>query len=79
MKITVTKQEEVEISFDQSRRIAVDFLMSYFDWKASYFIKDEVVYEKIVIHTSHSSIIDQKIRPATEQDQLICALLIKLK
>jgi hypothetical protein len=83
MTITVTETKEVKISEKNKKEIALHFLYENFNWKPCFYLKEEdgsvFVYSSDFVHSSHSFILDVKIREALEEDILFSKLLSRIK
>jgi hypothetical protein len=75
MKIKALQQLELEISEQEHKHVALEYLYKAFDWKSEYFIEDEKVCQKKTYHSSHSWEGVEKIRDATEQDYFVAGVI----
>lgn len=79
MKISGSFKTEIEISKEEQKRISIDFLCQQFNWKSSFYIKDNDVYDRVLINSSHTWIDNMYMRKASYLDICINAIIEKLK
>lgn len=80
MKITANIPYEIEISEDEQRRIALNYLYKIFNWKSTYSINDEKVYDAVTKHHHSTNWIDSEyVRDATDDDYTVALILDKMK
>ena len=77
MVIKATQEVNVELSDEQQKIVALEYIFKQTAWKSSYYIKDGWVYEEQTCHTTHSFELQKKIRKANEEDTLINEILKK--
>lgn len=78
MKIKGKQEVEIEISEEERRWIAKDYLYEFFDWDEDYFIEDGEVKVRKSYHSSHSFNTNEKVRESSERDSLAYKLFKKL-
>jgi hypothetical protein len=83
MKIKAQQEIDVEISYQEARRIAAQFFMDSFNWKPSYTIMRQANGEDWVCsrHTAHSSHVfnyHEKIRLVSEEDYFAARVMEKM-
>ena len=79
MKIKASTLVEVELSEDEQRKIALAYLHKVYNWKETYHISEEKVYNTVVMH-GHDAWCDEVfIRYATDDDYIVASLLCKIK
>lgn len=78
MKIKGQQEVEIEISEDERRWIAKDYLYQFFDWSGDYFIEEGEVRVRKTYHSSHSFNSNEKVRDASDRDILAYKLFKKL-
>ena len=79
MKIKANIPTEVFLSKEQQKDITLKYLFDLYDWKLSYFIKDENIYNTVDDHSHNSWNEDVLLRTATDDDYVIASLLLKIK
>lgn len=71
MKIQATQLISVDISTDEQRRIAVEFLEKKFNWNPNYFVEEGKVYQMVEYVTSHRWDSKELVREAKQTDKLM--------
>lgn len=80
MKITANIPYEIEISEDEQKRITLNYLYKIFNWKQTYSIYDDKVYDTVTnYHHSKSWPENQFIRDATDGDYLMSTFIFEIK
>jgi len=77
MVIKATQEVNVELSDEQQKIVALEYIFKHADWKSNYYVKDGWVYENETCHTTHSFDLQKKIRKANGEDSLIDEILKK--
>lgn len=78
MEIWVEHAVKAKISECEQRKVAMAFLCDKFNWKKSYYIKDDCVMDLVEYHTSHAWFQEEKVREATEMDYFVAGVFKKL-
>lgn len=78
MKIKGQQKVEIEISENERRWIAKDYLYEVFDWSEGFFIEEGEVRVRKTYHSSHSFDSNEKVREASDSDILAYKLFKKL-
>jgi hypothetical protein len=80
VKVPVVHYEYVEISDQQAKEIAIDFVRKVYDIPSACFVKDGTVVEEIEQYGgTHSWTEKRNYRPATDRDVIVIAFIEDLK
>ena len=78
MKIKANQTIEVEITEEEKKKIAVAFLCEKFDWRRSYSIESDSVFNTKINHSSHSWEEKVLVRKASHDDYHVYLMFKKL-
>lgn len=79
MKIKANTQVEVELTEDEQKNIALEYLYKLYNWKKGYYISNENVRQVVTIHGHDAWSDDIHIRYATDDDYVVGGLICKIK
>lgn len=79
MKIKLHIPQEVELSLENQKAIALNYLHSLYNWKREYVLRDECIYE-LEKKYHHSSFWTESkyVRDATDDDYVMASLVMKI-
>jgi len=79
MKITAIQELQISISEKEQQRITLEYLYKKFNWKSTYSICENFVYDSVIYTGSHSFKDTKKIREAYTNDQNIQTIIESIK
>jgi hypothetical protein len=74
MKLQLNQVIDVELTREQKKQAAYDFLQDKYDWSPDYIIKNNKIFWPRTRYSSHSWIEDVYIRDATEIDLFLASI-----
>ena len=81
----VSQMISVDLSHAEAKEVAIKYICTVFDWKASYSIRadgdnsEDWVFHKTTVYSSHSFETEFRVRKATERDKMICQFIEEMK
>lgn len=84
MKVQAKQDVEVTLSDETLKNVAINFLLSLFDWKKNYIVGPDYagelwVWDKQILYTTHAFEDKQKVREASADDMLIYSMLSEIQ
>jgi hypothetical protein len=78
MKVTGTQQVQIDLCDKEAKRLVVEYLCKYFDWKVGYFLEDDYIKERVKYTTSHTWTETETVRKATQTDKHLYTIFKEL-